>query len=197
MKNRENNRLSEKEIFVSPDKKYVLVETIDSIGSRKVTKIFRKNSKNSVTIIPLINTEELILIRQYRPAIREGSGVRYDGFIYEFPGGKLESKEAAEEAALRELEEETGYRAERMLFLYKHHIAPWFTNSVDFVYLATDMHKTKTRRDSDEIIDVYKVSLDKMCDMIRKGGIVDIASSDAFLHWFFLDRKKPRTSSPF
>ena len=55
---------------------------------------------NHVTIIPVIDKNKLVLVRQYRPAIKK--------YTLEFPGGGIEKNESSKKGAIRELFEETG-----------------------------------------------------------------------------------------
>lgn len=63
----------------------------------------------SVVIIPMIDDENVFVIKQYRKAV--------DKVLYEFPAGLLESGEDPKEAALRELQEEIKYTADKIEFL--------------------------------------------------------------------------------
>lgn len=64
----------------------------------------------SVVIIPMIDDENVFVIKQYRKAV--------DKVLYEFPAGLLESGEDPKEAALRELQEEIKYTADKIEFLF-------------------------------------------------------------------------------
>ena len=76
-----------------------------------LTRLTKKSSKNSVpydaiTVLPILHSKEgkkkVILVSQFRPSV--------NAFVLEFPGGLAETEDSAMEA-LRELEEETGYKA--------------------------------------------------------------------------------------
>lgn len=64
----------------------------------------------SVVIIPMIDDENVFVIKQYRKAV--------DKVLYEFPAGLLESGEDPKEAALRELQEEIKYTADKIEFSF-------------------------------------------------------------------------------
>lgn len=74
----------------------------------------------SVVIIPMIDDENVFVIKQYRKAV--------DKVLYEFPAGLLESGEDPKEAALRELQEEIKYTADKIEFLFDMYSSPGFTN---------------------------------------------------------------------
>src|SRR5262245_19980633 len=70
----------------------------------------------SVTIVPLLDDGRVVLIRQYRhPTGRS---------LLETPAGSVDAGESAEEAAQRELAEEIGQRAERMVHVGSFYLAP-------------------------------------------------------------------------
>ena len=76
---------------------------LDNHGEKGAwTYIERRNRQKAAIIVPVIkNTGALIMIRQFR--------VPFEQTIYEFPAGLIDEGEAIEEAAIRELREETGY----------------------------------------------------------------------------------------
>ena len=79
----------------------------DNKGVERIWEaVTRKNSAGAVAIIcRLLPSDRLILVRQYRPPV--------DGMVIEFPAGLVNPGEDPNETAVRELREETGYRASR------------------------------------------------------------------------------------
>ena len=76
----------------------------------------------AAAVVPLKDNETVILIKQFRHAA--------GGFIYEIPAGKLHSGEDPRDCAVRELEEEIGYRAGNLTLLSSIFTAPGFTDEV-------------------------------------------------------------------
>lgn len=77
----------------------------------------------------------------------------------EFPGGVIERGEAPEVAAARELEEETGYKAGKLIKLGVTNPNPALFSNHFHVYLATDLVATGSQHlDSDEFINCIEVS---------------------------------------
>jgi ADP-ribose pyrophosphatase len=62
-----------------------------------------------VSVIALTGEQQVVLVRQYRPAVER--------YTLELPSGHVEADETPEQSACRELAEETGYQAERMELL--------------------------------------------------------------------------------
>ena len=93
---------------------------------------------------------------------------------WQMPQGGMEKTETPSEAAIRELEEEIGYRANNLTFLTNIHPAIGFTNENMWVYLAEDLTKTESNLDSDEFIELIPKKLEDAVDMIWSGEITDV-----------------------
>ena len=120
----------------------------------------------AVCLIPVLPDDKICLIRQFRYGPREE-------FI-EIPAGKLDSGEAPLDCAYRELEEETGYRANKLTFLTNIHPAIGFSNEKMWMYLAEDLEKYKNKLDQDEFLELLPTPLEKALDWIWSGIITDV-----------------------
>ena len=120
----------------------------------------------AVCIIPVMPDEKICLIRQFR----YGPG---EEFI-EIPAGKLDSGEAPLDCAYRELEEEIGYRANKLTFLTNIHPAIGFSNEKMWMYLAEDLEKYENKLDQDEFLELLPTPLEKALDLIWSGKITDV-----------------------
>ena len=120
----------------------------------------------AVCIIPVMPDEKICLIRQFR----YGPG---EEFI-EIPAGKLDSGEAPLDCAYRELEEEIGYRANKLTFLTNIHPAIGFSNEKMWMYLAEDLEKYENKLDQDEFLELLPTPLEKALDWIWSGKITDV-----------------------
>lgn len=119
----------------------------------------------AVAIVPFLDDNTIILVEQFRKAI--------DEVILEIPAGKIDKGEAPEICGIRELEEETGYRARNFQYLGKFVTTPGFTDQVIYLYKATDLYKGKTNMDEDEFINLKTFKLDEIKEMVKKGQIID------------------------
>lgn len=131
---------------------------------------------NAVAILPIAG-ERCKLVKQYRYAI--------DQYIFEAPAGTMEPGEDPLQTAHRELIEETGFAAQKMLqkgFIYT---TPGYTDEMIFLFEARDLFpSTEFGKDEDEMIEVVDVALSDLPDMIRNGTIVD-AKTICLIHRCF------------
>ena len=119
----------------------------------------------AAAVLPLHEDGTVTLIRQYRHA---GGGM-----IIEIPAGKLDPGESPEEAAGRELEEEAGLRAGKLLPLIALKTTPAFTDEVIHLYLATQLEPVPAAPEEDEVIQVLRLPLSEALTWIRSGRITD------------------------
>ncbi|MGH2412523.1 MAG: NUDIX hydrolase, partial [Microcystaceae cyanobacterium] len=120
--------------------------------------------------VPLTPEGKLVLVRQYRFAL--------EGRLLEFPAGTLEPNEEAAETIKRELEEETGYRANRWQSLGKFSLAPGYSDEYIYAFLAQDLEKLEKppEQDEDEDIEVVLMSPQELEQAILDGAPVDAKS---------------------
>jgi 8-oxo-dGTP pyrophosphatase MutT (NUDIX family) len=115
----------------------------------------------------------VVMIRQYRHAT--------SGYLLEVPAGTLDPGEAPEACAVREVEEETGYRAARLDPLGWIWTTPGFTNEKIWLYRATGLTLARSAHESDEIITVERLPLDEAVRLALGGEITDAKSVCALL----------------
>ncbi|MDP2797739.1 MAG: NUDIX hydrolase [Methanoregula sp.] len=120
---------------------------------------------NAVAILPL-EGDRCKLVKQYRYAI--------DLYIFEAPAGTMEPGEDPLQTACRELIEETGFAAQKMLekgFIYT---TPGYTDEKIFLFEARGLSPSQEYgKDEDEVIEVVDVAISDLPTMIRDGTIVD------------------------
>ena len=111
--------------------------------------------------------------------------------LWELPAGTLDVPgEPPEQAASRELEEETGYRARRLTPLCEFYSSPGILTELLRAYVATDLTKTRQNLDAGEEIEVEKVPLVEALAMIRNGRIVDGKTIVTLLRWNLEQRSR-------
>lgn len=120
----------------------------------------------AAAVVPVREDGKILLVRQYRnPVERE---------TLELPAGKRDSKEESTyDCVVRELEEETGFRAEHVELLVKFVGAIAYSTEEIDIYMATGLIPTEAHPDEDEFIDVAAYSVDELKKMIFDGTIRD------------------------
>ncbi|MBD3264044.1 MAG: NUDIX domain-containing protein [Candidatus Omnitrophica bacterium] len=140
-------------------------------NGRHVTLEFIRHP-GAALIVPFLEEETVILIRQFRPVI--------DSFIYELPAGTLEDKESPLHCARREIIEETGYSADKFSKLGAIYPVPGYSTEKITVFKAEGLKKEKSNLEEDEIIEVCKVRGPEVRKLFRKGDIIDAKTICAF-----------------
>ena len=121
----------------------------------------------STVIVPVTDRGTIVMVRQFRPAAGE--------ILLELPAGKSEPGDASPEvSAQRELREEAGYRAGRMIPMGGQWAAPGYSTEWMHRYLALDLSPDPLPGDVDEDILVEEHSLLTIPEMIRSGEIRDM-----------------------
>jgi ADP-ribose pyrophosphatase len=120
----------------------------------------------AVCLIPILPDGKICLIRQFR----YGPG---EEFI-EIPAGKLDAGEAPLDCAYRELEEETGYRTNKLTFLTNIYPAIGFSNEKMWMYLAEDLVASANNLDKDEFLELLPTPLDEALEWVWSGKITDV-----------------------
>lgn len=119
----------------------------------------------AVVILPLDDQGQIWFVRQYRlGAMQE---------LLELPAGTLEPGEKPEVCAAREIREETGLAAGKLVKLGEFFMAPGYTSEYLHIYLGTDLHPAPLEGDADEFIHPEAISLEKVKDMVKEGVIRD------------------------
>ncbi len=126
-----------------------------------------------VVIIPITKDNKFVMVEQYRYCINQA--------LLEFPAGRLDKKnESPELAAIRELSEETGYKAKVIEELSYIFTAPGFSSEKLYVFLATDLEKGEKHPDEDEFVDIVYLTVDELKEKIRKFEITDAKTLAAY-----------------
>jgi ADP-ribose pyrophosphatase len=117
-----------------------------------------------IGIVPVVDGN-VILIRQFRISIERE--------LIELPAGRLEPNENPMECAARELEEEIGYRAGKLIHLSSYFASVGNSNERMYLYLALDLEKTKRHLEDDERIREVVMSLETVKEKLAKQEFED------------------------
>lgn len=133
-------------------------------GSEATREIIEHNG--GVCVAALTDNNEVLMVKQFR--------YPYSEVIMEIPAGKRDSKdEDPLECGIRELEEETGAKAENFIFLGELYPTPGYCGEIIWMYAATGLTFGEQHTDEDEFLTVEKLPLEKAVDMILSGEIKD------------------------
>ena len=123
--------------------------------------------KGAAAVVAVREDGKLIMVRQYRNALERET--------IEIPAGGLNGRqEPTEQAAIRELREETGYIAKEIQFLTSIYTTVAFCNEKIDIYLATGLKRQESQDlDEDEYVNVEYYDLEELLTMIREARIQD------------------------
>lgn len=144
-------RLSKKEVFKN-DVITVYEEKLSLPNDNTVTWTF--TGKKDVVAIVAEHEGKVILVKQYRPAIKKD--------LIEIPAGLVEKGEDILEAAKREFEEETGYRAGRIEKICTYYGSAGINAGQYHIFFANSLEKTKQNLDENEFIEILELPLDEV-----------------------------------
>ena len=118
-----------------------------------------------VTVIPVTDENEIIMVKQYRYGVKRA--------LLEIPAGKLKKGESHYDCGKRELLEETGCTCKEYKYLGEIAPTPAYVSEIIHMYLAKGLEFSKQSLDEDEFLDIVKVPLEKAYEMVISGEIDD------------------------
>ena len=155
---------------VETNKKFLKVKTYEVKLNNNETiyrdKLIKNGNDGSACIVvPLFDNNDVLMVVQ--PRVFSSRGVLLD-----FPSGYIESGEDPVKAALRELEEETGYSANNVKQIASYYQDEGVSDAVIKVFLATDLRKVgDLHLDADEYVEPYITSFSSLDELVEKGYI--------------------------
>lgn len=175
-------KLMSKQIF---DGKVVklFVDTVELPDGREAIREIVRHP-GAVCVIPVTPEGEVIMVKQYRYA--------FEQIMLEIPAGKLEPGEDPFEAVKRELEEESGVVASNIEYMGEIFTTVAIFDEKIHAYLATDLVYKNAHPDEDEFLEVEKIPLSTLVDMVMNGEIKDSKTQICILkaHKLLSERSK-------
>ena len=124
------------------------------------------NHNPTVAIVAVNDNNELLLIKQYRNAVKKN--------LLEIPAGSLDgAEESPVLCAQRELAEETGFQAKTIIKLFEGYLLPGYCNEYMYFFLARDLIHAPLTPDEDEFIETMPVSFSRVQELLKNGEIID------------------------
>ena len=127
-----------------------------------------------IGVLPFLDAETVVLVGQYRYV----SG----GFHWEMPTGGVKAGESEEAAVQRELAEEAGYAADRLVKLCSYHTSKSVVDETANIYLAEGLRALQLPPDPTEFIEVQTFPFDEVLRMVERDEIKDSMTIVAVLH---------------
>ena len=130
--------------------------------------------KGAAAVVAVREDGKLLMVRQYRNALERET--------LEIPAGKLDAPgEPKIECAYRELEEETGYRCEKLEYLMSLNTTVAFCDEAIDVFVARNLIPSKQQLDEDESINVERWKLENLQELIYTGKMTDAKTVAAIM----------------
>jgi ADP-ribose pyrophosphatase len=142
----------------------------------KITHYTWYRTPDVVVIVPFIDKNTLVMIRQYRHPLRK--------VLLEFPAGHIENNEDAENTATRELLEETGYHAREIEEVYTYNPSVNISKQLIHIFRGRNLVKGEYEHDRDSIEDIRNVeivSIEELKRMIIAGRVENAGTLIAYL----------------
>lgn len=145
----------------------VRVDTVELHDGGQTTREIVEHSE-CVAVVAIDTEKNVLMVRQYRKPAEKS--------LLEIPAGGVEENETPESCAERELQEETGYFPQKLEKIGGFFSSPGFCTEFMHLYLATDIIPNPLSADADEDIELVRVPLSRIPQLIRNGDICDAKS---------------------
>jgi len=138
------------------------------LSSGRYTKREIIEHSNCVAIVAIDEDDNVLLVKQFRkPVERE---------LLEIPAGCIEEGEEVEITVIREMREETGYRPQKIMRLGGFYSTPGYCTEYLHLYLATDLISDELYAEDTDEIELVRVPLHEITELISAGSINDAKS---------------------
>ncbi len=141
------------------------------------------NPGEAVIILPIDQDGNVIFEKQLREAVGEIS--------LELPAGMIDKDEVPEHAAKRELEEETGLKANHVELLKSVHTSSGYSSEKIHIYLATELEQGKIHPDEDEeILEIKKIPIEECLELADQNFFSHASENLAILTYYYKYMRK-------
>ena len=135
-------------------------------GSEAIREIVEHG--NCIAVVAVDEEDRVLLVRQFREAIGKTS--------LEIPAGGIESEEDSAQAMQRELREETGYQANHVRKVGGFYSSPGYSTEYLYLYMATGLKKAPLYAEDTAGIELVRVPVQQIPNLITSGEISDAKS---------------------
>jgi len=162
----EEKTLSSKTVFEGRAVK-LRIDTVDTGHGRESTREIVEHA-DCIAVIAVDTDDTVLLVNQFRKPVEKD--------LLEIPAGGIDEGEDAETAVIREMQEETGFLPKKLERLGGFYSAPGYATEYLYLYVATDLVPSRLYAEDTESIEVVKVPLPDIPDLIVTGKICDSKS---------------------
>ena len=127
-------------------------------------EIISGTGQGAVLIIPVLENS-IIFIKEYAAAV--------DDYMLTLPKGKIDSNETMYEAADRELQEEVGFKSDKINFIKKLYLAPGYIDHITYMMLAESLKPSSLVGDEPEDLEIIKVEIPHINSLLEEYKIID------------------------
>ena len=140
------------------------VDTVATAGGRQSTREIVEHA-DCIAVIAVDAEDNVLLVKQFRKPIEKE--------LLEIPAGGIDEGEDAAAAVKREMQEETGFQPQRLELLGGFYSAPGWATEYLYLYLATDLTPSQLHAEDTEGIEVVRVPVSQVPELISSGKIQD------------------------
>lgn len=150
------------------------VDTVKTIDGRESTREVVEHAP-CIAVIAVDPDNNVLLVRQYRQAPGKE--------LLEIPAGGIDEGESPEEAVIREMQEETGYRPQRVERLNGFYSTPGFCDEYLYLLLATDLVPGRLYAEDTAGIEVVHQPVSEIPALVTSGKIEDVKTIAGLLYY--------------
>jgi ADP-ribose pyrophosphatase len=160
----------------------VRIDTVLTVDGRQSTREIVERS-NCIAVIALNASGKVLLENQYRQAVEKE--------LLEIPAGAVDPGENPEQAVIREMQEETGFRPQHVVKLGGFYASPGYSTEYLYLYLATDLVNDPLEAEDTAGIEVVPVDVSEIPNLIATGKVQDGKSVAGLLYYLEYRRHNP------
>jgi len=142
--------------------------TFSNGQQRQYERLARSRATGAVLIVPLIDNETVLLIKEYSAGV--------DRYELGLPKGKIDQGESILNASNRELKEEVGYGAKKLHHLTSLSVAPSYLEHMIEIVIAEDLYEERLAGDEPEELEVIPWKLDNIQGLLATGECTEARS---------------------
>lgn len=140
----------------------------------RLTKIDYIEHPGAVVIVPFLNKNSVVFLRQFRPALKK--------YLFELPAGTLDPNESLATCAKRELIEETGLRCRTITKLGQIYPVPGYSTEILHLYKAEGLTQGEAAPEDYEVLENVLMTKPQVRAMFKSGKLQDAKSICALAH---------------